>query len=615
MLSVLHLASAHAPMRPAIRAVEAGRPRLVALALSMAALLPLAQAQASGLSMARQLSGLGSPEAALGIIESLQEADEDINPRDWEHLERERINILRRWEMWPELVVRGLNLPAKLDSAFYEWMLNHTIHALLALKENARARALLSDWIWGPEANPRNLRLWRREIINSYLSEGSIRDAAVALEHYMLDYRGSLVGIELRQQALLLAMTAQYEKALGLLDQARSDKSSFLYLLCSLRGNKGDPVGIMQQAIERSRQPQLNHSDRLGFLKVAFEAASISEPQTYQDIFLTLLASPAFGEVDQLFKIDAGAQWSYWFARARKIGNAHQMLIGKDAAWLDLAARLEQGEKMHEARAIYAFIAVHGLKRKYRDAANESLVANIEALPNGGRILVNLFVKAPLVIKYQNLGEKTRFKIADKAFLLNLPEEASRLLADLPVRKEYALLKVLQQARILLLGGMHQRGAEVLRKVLAQRRKLSDDELDRLLQVVFDLQNLNLHQEALELFEIILASGPSEKTRRETLFWMANSLSYQERNSEAAWHYLQSAHMLGNPGDLWGKTARYYAAEALIKGEFLRDAVRLFEELLVEEGDGSRRSVILNRIQQLHLQMSQGSLEGAPIAR
>lgn len=578
-------------------------PAAVGIVMVAVVLAPIG-AQASNLSMARQLSDLGSPQAALGIIDSLQKV-RNIRTQDWEYLERERVNVLHRWEMWPRIVKRGLNMPAKLNATFYEWMLQHTIGAMLELNENARARALLRDWVWGPEDTRRNLRLWQREIINSYLSEGSIRDAAIALEYYLREYGDSLIGIELEQQALLLLLTSQYDKALGVLKQAGAAPNSFLHLLASLRSNKSKPATVLRVAQQQAQGRQLNHSQRLRFLKVAFEAASISAPDAYQDLFLQLLASPVFGEPDQLFNIDAGAQWAYWIGRAREIGNEYQLLIGKDATWLALAAKLEKAGSAHPARALYAFVAVHGLGRDYRDRAHQRLADNLEKLPGGGRVLVNLYINAPLVIKYHNLGEKTRFKIADKAFLLNLPEEASRLLADLPVRKEYALLKVLQQARILLLGGLHARGAQVLRKVLKQDRKLSREELDRLLQVVFDLQNLNLHIEALEIFEIILANGPSEKVRRETLFWMANSLSYQKRYSEAAWHYLQSAHLLGSPGDLWGKTSRYYAAEVLIKGEFLTDAVRLFEKLLNEETEGSRRSVLLNRIQQLHLQMSQ----------
>ena len=69
-------------------------------------------------------------------------------------------------------------------------------------------------------------------------------------------------------------------------------------------------------------------------------------------------------------------------------------------------------------------------------------------------------------------------------------------------------------------------------------------------------------------------------------------------------HYLKSAHLLGNPQDPWGKSARFYAAEVLADGEFLADAIRVFQSLLDETKDGSRRSVLRNRIQQLQLRLS-----------
>ena len=225
----------------------------------------------------------------------------------------------------------------------------------------------------------------------------------------------------------------------------------------------------------------------------------------------------------------------YWFTRAREIANQRQLLIGKDLDWLKLANKFLAQGKGHDARALYAFVAVHGVANPDRNRAHTRLAANLEKKAGGDRILVNLYTHAPLVIRYQNLGEPTRFKIADKAFLLNLPQEAGKLLSDLPVRQDYALLKVLQQARILLLGGLHERGIQVLRDVLRQNRGLKSHELDRLTQVVFDLQSLNLHSQALEIFTIILHNGPPEKTRRETLFWMAHSLANLKRYSDAAW--------------------------------------------------------------------------------
>jgi tetratricopeptide (TPR) repeat protein len=123
-----------------------------------------------------------------------------------------------------------------------------------------------------------------------------------------------------------------------------------------------------------------------------------------------------------------------------------------------------------------------------------------------------------------------------------------------------------------------------------------------LLQVVFDLQTVQQHRQALMLFDKLLEKELALQQRRELLFWMADSLQALENYQQAAYLYLKSA-TLTEPAamDPWAQTARYRAAKALAEAGLLEDARRIYNGLLRATDDASRKAVLENEIQRLHL--------------
>jgi len=123
-----------------------------------------------------------------------------------------------------------------------------------------------------------------------------------------------------------------------------------------------------------------------------------------------------------------------------------------------------------------------------------------------------------------------------------------------------------------------------------------------LLQVVFDLQTVQYHQRALLLFGAVLDKQLDLQQRRELLFWMADSLQVLEQYDQAAYLYLKSA-TLSDPMamDPWAQTARYRAAKALVEAGLLQDARQIYGSLLRATRDASRKAVLENEIQRLHL--------------
>ena len=163
----------------------------------------------------------------------------------------------------------------------------------------------------------------------------------------------------------------------------------------------------------------------------------------------------------------------------------------------------------------------------------------------------------------------------------------------------------LRRARVLILGGRYDEGNEVLQTLISEYTEPSAENTDLILQVLFDLQTVNSHEQAIVHFNRLLQLPIEPKQHREILFWIADSFKALKKYDRAALLYLQSA-MLPGPlaMDLWAQTARFSAAESLQKAGLVDDARRIYNELLKVTTDPARRSFLNHNIQQLWLNQS-----------
>jgi hypothetical protein len=159
----------------------------------------------------------------------------------------------------------------------------------------------------------------------------------------------------------------------------------------------------------------------------------------------------------------------------------------------------------------------------------------------------------------------------------------------------------LQIARLEIFSGQAQAGANRLLRALEDAAEIEEQELDRLLQVAFDLQAISRDDLALRVFE---AAGPFAHTvrqRRELLFWMGESQIGEGRYAQGADLFLQSSEVADQQLDLWGQSARFRAAEALVDAGLLQDAFNVYRSLLKESSDQNRQLQLRQKLQNLNL--------------
>jgi tetratricopeptide (TPR) repeat protein len=305
-----------------------------------------------------------------------------------------------------------------------------------------------------------------------------------------------------------------------------------------------------------------------------------------------------------LFEIEADQLWDAYLQQGKRIGNREQKLLGSDEDWY-LPATEALGNDPLRARVLFAVLAEYGSSAARRFVAHGYLVGMLDELENGKTLVKRLYLESERYADVEDLPPIIRYRLIDTALESADLKTASRLMAGLAAppdgsdRFEWDL----RRARVAIFTGDVDQGVKLLRQLLASDdRDWDQQQVDRLLQVVFDLQTVQYHQQALMLFGAVLDKRLDPQQRRELLFWMADSSQALERYDQAAYLYLKSA-ILSDPMamDPWAQTARYRAAKALVEAGLLKDARQIYTSLLRATRDASRKAVLSNEIQRLHL--------------
>ena len=168
---------------------------------------------------------------------------------------------------------------------------------------------------------------------------------------------------------------------------------------------------------------------------------------------------------------------------------------------------------------------------------------------------------------------------------------------------------VLHVARVSIIAGRYEEGANRLANWISGYDRLSPDQTDQVLQPVFDLQTVKQHHHALDLLALINPRSPSERHQREIAYWIAESYRETKQYIRAADHFLFSALKKADGYDQWGESARFQAADALMQANQVSDAKVLFEDLLSRAREESRKNALRQKLQQLLLLDSYSKLQ------
>jgi len=556
----------------------------------------------------RLLASRGAPRLALYSLDR-QQPEAATDPAAWMQWEQVRLGIYRDSRNWQGLAARVAQLPGGLPADFVRRARTAQADALIRLGRIDEAQALLRELIWTVEpARPEtdgNLRRWRRLVIDSYLAGEAQQDAYLASTWFFRDY-GSQDPEDRLLQARIQLSNGYPEDVLVLLKGDRKDaRAHTLYLLALLRSAQRPPHKIVKAGLRKLQDKGLTEDQKIALWAVVAEAARQGRDRGTAAMALEKIVAAHAGTPlpEGLFRLDADSLWQAYLDYGRFLGNRSRFLVGQDEPWFEAAAQAARKYPVR-SRSLYATLIVNGASAASREQAARAFLASSETLARGDSLLRELFLNSDRYRDYTAIPLTARHRLVDIALAGGDIELASRLMATIQTPPEGAdrYFWELRRARIFVLGGDSLRGVAALQGILKSHPNLDRPQLDQFLQVVFDLQTVGAHQDAVQLFTDVMQRTDDDQLKRELYYWMAESAKAEEKYAEAARLYLKSA-MYPDPEAMgpWAQTAHYQAAEALAEAGMVEDARRLFSDLLRVTRDPGRRSVISHALQKLWL--------------
>ena len=552
-----------------------------------------------------RLARAGAPQLALRRMDAEQPAPAD-DVVAWSVWERERLQILANQSLYEALVTRVSRIPAQADPSFRQFALALQADARLQLGEMEAARHTLRDLLWAADAAsvaPATRAHWRQLVIRSYVLEDRVQDARMALQRYRQDFGDD--DVQWRWlSAQVMIQSGHADGVQPLLENDKDAHSAFLRYSAQLRlqpGKAGELATTVATLAPAVDSPQLQGALWALAAQAADTAGQRLEQITYLEHALSLPTDEQL--LHGVLELDADQLWNAYLEQGRQIGNQEQKLLGNDEEWYFPATRAIEKDPLR-ARVLFSVLTEYGTSPERKALANDYLVSLLQDLPNGDRLIRRLYLESDRYADVATLPAVIRYRLIDEALQGGDLKTASRLMAGLsqPPAGSDRLDWDLRRARVAIYTGDIDGGVRLLQQLLETQQDWSTERVDRLLQVIFDLQTVKAHDQALQLLTSLLQKPLDAPQQREILFWMADSLSALERHDEAAYLYIKSA-TFGDPTamDQWAQTARYRAAKELVDAGLLDDARQIYGLLLRSSNDASRKAVLQNELQRLYL--------------
>jgi len=556
-----------------------------------------------------QLAQQGATELALQQLNTQQPNPLD-DPDAWLRWERQRIALYQQSGKWQTLIKRIDEQASFIDPAYSEWFAAQQAEAMLEIGQGLQARSIFRKLIWQRDKShdAKALALWRTHIIRSYLLDQKSNDAHAAMLRNEQDYPtdSSESAVLLRAKVLLLAKRA--DDAAELLSKNKNTTSEkALYLLAALRSAKLAANTVIKKVNSQLKKKKISTLNRLRLLAVKIEASQV-EGKTGRTVaaiekYLSLTREKQID--DGLFQVTGEQLWKAYRKHAKVIGNKQQLLLGDDASWLAEAKKHKKNALRQ--RTIYGLLALESRSPDVRNKANELLIKSLRKKDKGISVIRNLYLDNEFYVSRKELPALARYSLLEQALKESDISLASELMQGLDKAPEGIdpLLWELRRARVFVMAGQPDEASSILQSVASENSLKGAKDLDRFMQVVFDLQTIEAHEQAYQLFSALLKKTEFPKVQRELYYWMADSRKAQTRYADAAALYLKSSESKEGPQpDLWAQSALYQAAESLANAGLIDDAARLYKKLLVITKDEARRGQLQRRIQQLWLKRS-----------
>lgn len=544
---------------------------IVVLLLSLHGMSPLqAAAPPAAMQGVRDLAQAGALQLALQRIDMLQPAD-PADPRraEWEDL---RLQLLDRLDRHEEILRRTAALQATGPATARAGVHAVAARAAIALEQPALAREHAGRALWSPGISPAAMRDLRLLVIRSLVMASRAGEAWRSMLRFEQDYRPlDAATAAVFVDALLDAGMAQEAVTwLPLLDE-RGPTRLRLHMHAGLVAN-GEVLAQVRAALARS--------DDQAWWRLLLEAATRGG-----DGALRIAALEQLLEKNAQPKV-AAELWSAYASHARAAANAHHLLAGDDAGWLEFASG-RHASNAPEARAYLAHVARHAADPVLRQRAQDRLAADYVAakLP---RAALSLFDAWPG--QADQLPAPARMILGGMAGDIGDHPRALRYLQGLPAADAMpAAVWQLRLSALALRAGNATAAADIAQRLAAESSAIPGAQIAEWRLLAEQLADHGMHEAALALFGRVLPhAGPAQS--RSLLSGIARAHAGRNQPQLAADFYLRAA--LQAPADgAAAAEARLQAGLSLARAGLHEDARAQFQWLLKNAADPAQIAV------------------------
>ena len=546
---------------------------------------------------ARELRRQGALSLAEALILSEQPDPGSPHWYAWEH---ELWEVLGQQQRWRSLIVRLEHTLPLLSAGRARNARLLLATTLIALGEYAPARHVLRQLLLEAAGDPNQSIQARRILIENYLADGRVDDAYVASIRFQFEFYPDDTEWKLLRAKILLLHDEPTLAALELAD-LQGVQVQLLLSIARLREGATSPELTMDEMSQLKQETQDDTQLERLRLGIVAEAARLAGDLERRVGALESLLAHGETSLGVLGTVSIKTLLDAYERLAIEVANREHLLVGDTESWLRFAqdVSLDHGSV---ARAIYAHIVS---STEDGEGRREALVKLVRSLAKNDLepIVMILYSQNRLGSVDAALTDDVAIRMAAFSLRENRFDLAAIFNAHIrsPPGGMSELEWLLRRARTEVFAGNANVGTRILVDHLHLKKGIDSEQLDRVMQVAFDLQIIDRHDLALELFEAVAAHDLTAGQRRELLFWMAESHAGEGHAAKAAELYLRSAEGQGQDHDSWGLSARFQAANAMTEGGFYDDARMTYSGLLRVTENEKRRLQIRQRLQQLKL--------------
>ena len=523
---------------------------------------------------------------------------------DWVEWESAFFNVARMLNDWNGILTRSKQISENIPYEFYTELQMHAIYAGLNIGQIDVAKDRLRHLIWELPYDQGKMIQWRELMVQCYLAEGALDEARVAMSVYFRDYRPSAPEWEHRY-ARTLFVTGHYQEALSRVAALQTMESKLLVLYSDyLSGNRA-PLEVIQAGLELvsefANRPEL---------ELELWALVGSAARDVNDLELQVTAIENGLSVDYDTEKNSSRVWiveptteqqllDAYAELAVSVGYDFNLVIGDDLRWYGLGQEFDITAPVI-ARSIFAFLAMQTSNLEIYKASVFDMAENLNS-SGLDRLMDSLYVR----LKHFDItavSSPIQTKLANRAIRRKDYATALAIMVamDEPEDPAELVIHTLRRARTAVAVKEYEVAYQLLARLIEDLHpEVEQTTVDRIMHVIFDLQNSEIHEYAIALFRSLYDKTAKIQTKREILRWVSESLSAQIKNVEASEMLLRSARLGGKWDDNWGRSARLEAADQLVVSEFYDDARILYEELKEDSLDPRSKALISNRIRNL----------------